>query len=213
MSISPDSCCQKKARLIQGTLGSALTTTTASVTISSPVAMDGGELPTGTITGYNVYITKGMSGPSGAECVAVWNESASTPRYEFIYVEGIVQTVVTDWRYDTTTHKFQKKTRSLVGWWDDNESDWTDISSGQPVSQSLVTDVEFSTNLTHDKKDTYVLEAGSESTDTVVTTASQSVVTDVEDATTYLTHDKKTLVVFSAGSESTDNVVALDDCP
>lgn len=75
------------ARMICGTLGGALTATTASQTISSPVAMDGGVLPTGTITGYNVYTSKGFAGPSGGRCVAAWN--AATGHYEFIDVECV----------------------------------------------------------------------------------------------------------------------------
>ena len=90
MATSPDKCCQKTARLIRGTLGSALTATTASVTISNPVSMDGGQLPTGTITGYNVYTTVGFAGASGAQCVVAWN--ANTSHYEFIWVEGISPT-------------------------------------------------------------------------------------------------------------------------
>ncbi len=159
----------EQAKAICGTLGGALSTTTASQTISSPVSMDGGQVPSGTVTGYNIKITKGMSGPSGARCIALWNET--TNQYEFVYVEGIVQSVVTDWKYDATTHKYQVKTRSLVGSWDGDESDWTDCASGsQPVAQSVVTDVEdATTKLTHDKRDVYVFEAGSETTDDIVT--------------------------------------------
>lgn len=73
------------AQTIRGTLGGALTTTTASQTISSPVSMDGGVLPSGTITGYNVYTTKGFAGPSGGTCVAMWDHSEQ--RYQFIDVE------------------------------------------------------------------------------------------------------------------------------
>jgi len=74
-----------QAKLISGTLGGALTTTTASQTISSPVSMDGGQVPSGTVTGYNVYTTAGFEGDSGGRCVAAWNEG--TDHYEFIDVE------------------------------------------------------------------------------------------------------------------------------
>lgn len=76
---------RQQAKRIRGTLGGALTTSTASQTISSPVAMDGGQVPSGTITGYNVYTTKGHAGPSGGVCAAEWNES--TDHYEFYDVE------------------------------------------------------------------------------------------------------------------------------
>lgn len=73
------------AAMICGALGGALGTTDATQTISSPVAMDGGRVPAGTITGYNVYTVKGFEGPSGGRCVAAWN--AATGHYEFIDVE------------------------------------------------------------------------------------------------------------------------------
>lgn len=76
-----------RAQMICGTLGGALTTTTASQTITAPVSMDGGSLPSGTITGYNVYTTKGFAGPSGGRCVAAWNQA--TEHYELIDVECV----------------------------------------------------------------------------------------------------------------------------
>lgn len=77
----------QRAKRIRGTLGGALTTTTASQTISSPASMDGGQVPSGTLTGYNVYTTKGHAGPSGGVCAAEWNEN--TDHYEFYDVECV----------------------------------------------------------------------------------------------------------------------------
>ena len=40
------------------------------------------------------------------------------------------QTVVTDYQVDTSTNKFQKKTRTLAGRWTGDESSWTDVHTG-----------------------------------------------------------------------------------
>ena len=40
-------------------------------------------------------------------------------------------TVVTDWQYDTSTHKFQKKTRTVYGLSPGSESSWTDVTGAQ----------------------------------------------------------------------------------
>jgi hypothetical protein len=119
---------RQQAKRIAGTLGGALTTTTASQTVDTPVAQDGGQIPSGTLTAYNTKTTKGMSGAIGNVCRAEWNET--TVHYEFYYVEGVAQTVVTNEQITTDTFKFQKKTRSLVGWWDGDESDWADVHTG-----------------------------------------------------------------------------------
>jgi hypothetical protein len=74
----------EQSRMVCGGLGGPLTATTSNQTISSPVAMDGGQLPT-TVTADNVYQSKGFAGPSGGRCVALLNET--TAHYEFIDVE------------------------------------------------------------------------------------------------------------------------------
>ena len=122
-------------------------------------------------------------------------------------------TVVTDIEYDDTAHAFRFKKRTVKVYSPGTESGFADNVIKALTARSLVTDVEdATTKLTHDKRDIYIVEEGSETTDDVIVMAEQSVVTDVEDATTYLTHDKKTVTVLKPGSETTDNIVALDDC-
>lgn len=75
----------QQAKRIRGTLGGALSTTTASQTVSSPTSIDGGQVPSGTLTAHNVYTTAGFEGDSGGVCAAEWNET--TDRYEFYDVE------------------------------------------------------------------------------------------------------------------------------
>jgi len=72
----------EQARTIRGTLSGDMATTDASKTITSPVAMDGGQIKSGTVTGWNVF---NWEGDSGGEIFAVWNET--TDRYEFMQVE------------------------------------------------------------------------------------------------------------------------------
>ncbi len=72
----------QQARSIRGTLSSAVAGGDSTETISSPVSCDGGQVPTGTVTGYNVF---SWAGDSGGECWALWNEA--TDHYEFVNVE------------------------------------------------------------------------------------------------------------------------------
>ncbi len=72
----------EQARSIRGTLSSAMAEGDATETITSPVSCDGGQVPTGTVTGYNVF---SWAGDSGGECWALWNEA--TDHYEFVNVE------------------------------------------------------------------------------------------------------------------------------
>lgn len=75
----------QRAMRIRGTLGGALTATTASQTINDPVATDNGQVPAGAVAGFNTRTTKGFAGPDGGVCRAEWDESTS--RYEFYDVE------------------------------------------------------------------------------------------------------------------------------
>lgn len=53
---------------------------------------------------------------------------------------------LTHWEYDLTTHQFQIKTYPLLAVTNGNESAWTpNPDGGQPVSGSLVTDVNYNT--------------------------------------------------------------------
>ena len=72
----------EQARMLRGTLSGAMATSDGSKSITSPVAMDGGQVPSGTVTGYNVF---DWEGDYGGEIVAAWNET--TDHYEFIQVE------------------------------------------------------------------------------------------------------------------------------
>lgn len=165
---------QRLAKLCTCQLTAAQTGADASFNVDTVVPMDGGQSPvTGSSDTLATYNVRACAGADNAPTLIAWNET--TDQWEVVYIKNTSQAVVTTWRYDSSTHKFQVKTRT--GWcnWAGTESDWTDAPANQPVSQSVVT--------------------------------------DVEDATTYLTHDKKTTYLLEAGSESTDNIVALDDCP
>jgi|GEM_PF-6052658 len=72
----------EQARMIRGTLSADLDTTDTSITISNPTSMDGGQVPTGTLTGYNVF---DWEGDSGGVVILVWNET--TDHYEMVQVE------------------------------------------------------------------------------------------------------------------------------
>jgi hypothetical protein len=72
----------EQARSIRGTLSGAMADTDGSQSISTPVSCDGGQVPSGTLTAYNVF---GWNGDSGGECWALWNET--TDHYEYVQVE------------------------------------------------------------------------------------------------------------------------------
>ena len=72
----------QRAKQIRGTLSAAMAAGDASQTISTPVSCDGGQVPSGTFTGYNVF---GHAGDSGGEVFLVWNEN--TDHYEIIQCE------------------------------------------------------------------------------------------------------------------------------
>lgn len=73
----------EQARSIRGTLGGAMTAgSTTSQTISSPVSCDGGQVPSGTLTGYNVF---DWDADSGGVVALLWNEA--TDHYEMWQVE------------------------------------------------------------------------------------------------------------------------------
>jgi hypothetical protein len=90
-------------------------------------------------------------------------------------ISGLSATTVTAWRYDTTTHKYQKKTQVVYVLKKDDESDWTDVTDGsQPASiTQVVKDVNYSTTthiLNEDRvASVYVLEKGADSSHTVDT--------------------------------------------
>jgi hypothetical protein len=129
------------------------------------------------VPGLNIAFTENNDGgnetltiafsPAGTDALQIlkWDGSAWAPQL----LEA--QQVVTDYRYDTASHKFQKKTRTLNGYWAGAESAWTDVH--QAVETRIVVDVEYSTStkqLTHDVRTTnYVLEADSETTEVVDT--------------------------------------------
>ena len=72
-----------QTRSIRGTLGAALVSgTTTNVSITSPVSCDGGQVPSGTVTVYNIF---DWDADSGGECWALWNET--TDHYELVQVE------------------------------------------------------------------------------------------------------------------------------
>lgn len=85
-------------------------------------------------------------------------------------------TVETAWRYDATTHKFQRKTINLRVPSAGTESAWGNITDGsQPVAHTLVDDVTYDTSthkLEQDKRtDMYLLEAGANSDNNLINTA------------------------------------------
>jgi hypothetical protein len=72
----------EQARSLRGTLSGAMVVGGGSKAITSPVSCDGGQVPSGTVTGYNVF---GWEGDSGGECWALWNEA--TDHYEYVQVK------------------------------------------------------------------------------------------------------------------------------
>jgi hypothetical protein len=85
-------------------------------------------------------------------------------------------TVLTGWHYDTTTHKWQIKTRVADVIAVAAESAWTDTPDGQPVvATRFVTNVDYSTTthvISEDiRADIYVLEMGAATTGINIDTA------------------------------------------
>lgn len=166
---------QEQAKLCTCKLTAAKTGSDASFLVDTIVPIDGGQNPvanstSATVTAYNV---RACAGADNADALIVWNET--TDHWEVVAIINVTEEVVTAWRYDTSTHRFQVQTRTCWCNWAGAASEWTDVSTDYPVSQSVVT--------------------------------------DVEDATTYLTHDKLAAYVLEKGLEDTDNVVALEECP
>lgn len=91
-------------------------------------------------------------------------------------VATVPMTAITGWHYDTTTHKWQIKTRVVDVIGVATESAWGDTPDGQPVMATrFLTNVDYSTS-THilsedDRANVYVLEMGSATTGTNVVTA------------------------------------------
>jgi hypothetical protein len=61
----------------------------------------------------------------------------------WIIVTPVTQAVVTKWRYDAATNKFQIKTRDIITIAGGSESAWTDVADGdQPTTETAVTNVQ-----------------------------------------------------------------------
>jgi hypothetical protein len=73
--------------------------------------------------------------------VNIFNEIITNPPPNL--PPGLTTTHVTDWRYDSTTQKFQKKTRSVTVLAVGEESDWTNTTDGQPSGVTNLTDFQY----------------------------------------------------------------------
>jgi len=138
-----------------GTLGSEDT-----VTITTE--LDGGVAGPSSVTVRNDFE---LEGESGAKCLVVEDLSTDPIQYVLAQIEGDDDgdeiTVVTNIRYDDSSHKWQKKTRTILASPTGEESDWTDILTLTQVD--VVKNVDVSgTALRQTKKPVYVAEADSD---------------------------------------------------
>ncbi len=109
---------------------------------------------------------------SNKTVIAVWDESACGYKPLAVPQANSEITVQTDERYDTSTHKFQKKTRKLYVAGADAESAWADVATANQVT--IATDVQYSTSthvLGKITNTAYVLELGTASSLTTIDTA------------------------------------------
>ncbi len=118
---------QEQATVLSGEASDDVADTDASFVADSVTVVQpsGGQLPTGDITIHN---TPGWTMASGEAFKAEFNENSG--HYELVWSYGIDQTMVTAFQIDGDNMKFQKKTRTLRGHWIGDESEWTDIHTG-----------------------------------------------------------------------------------
>lgn len=116
---------QQQAKLCLCQLTAAQTGSDTSFTVDTLTAMDGGIVPTGTITAYNVSASAGAD--DAVACIE-WNEN--TDHWEVQWIVNTSQSVMTNHQVDTANMKLQMKTRTLWGNWAGDESGWTDEHTG-----------------------------------------------------------------------------------
>lgn len=118
-----------KPRWFKGLLSATLTSGSATASVDGIAALDGGSAPA-SATVKNPHSLAGLDNGDVLFCED-WNDldEEDNPTYILVQSKHLAQTVVTDYRYDTSSHKLQKKTRSIVCMVDAAESDWTDVQA------------------------------------------------------------------------------------
>lgn len=196
-----------KPRWFKGALSAGLASSDAGASVDGIAALDGGEAPE-TATVKNPHSLAGLDDGDVLFCED-WDDldEEDNPTYILVQVKHVAQTVVTDYRYDTSSHKLQKKTRVLAGMWNAVESDWTDVHTF--TGYTAVTAVDWSSpNLTKKTRLLFCPEAGTESSATNVLTFEQiTVATEVTYSDPSEYYKNRTCYVIGPGSVSSNITV------
>lgn len=165
------------SRRCNGTLLGSLTSADATVNFMIDDTITGSD--SGTVVAYN---TMGFASVIGGTGKIEWNNTLS--RWELYMVKTAPQEYVTSYRYDTTTHKFQKKVRTVRAWFDAAEGDWVstymvgtasggEICEAIPIEQIVTDVVDNTTDLVQYTVGTggtytYVLEKGADNSNSII---------------------------------------------
>ncbi len=164
------------AMMIRGTCYLAVSSSAQTIELSDVAIMqpvNATFIPGITTNGHLVIPNSySFSIASNKTVIAVWDESACAYKPLIVPQANSEITVQTDERYDTSTHKLQKKTRKLYVAGADAESDWTDVVAARQIT--VTTDVQYSTSthvLGKITNTAYALEVGTASSLTTIDTA------------------------------------------
>jgi hypothetical protein len=201
-----------KPRWFKGTLSAALTSSSGTASVDGIAALDGGSAPA-SATVKNPYSKAGLDNADVLFCED-WDDldESDNPTYILVEVKHVAQTIITAHRYDSTSHKWQYKTRPLVGMWDGAESGWTDELALTAVSP--ITAVDWSSpDLKKKTTPIYVAEKGTESGYSTILSFEQiTVATSVEYSNPTETYHYRTAYVIGPGSVSSATVWTGGDC-
>lgn len=147
------------ARWFKGNLSGSLTSSTATIGLTSVIAYDNGSTP-GTLTANNVF---GLAGPNSAPAIVVLR--ASDGSYDLVNLLHVTRTVINDIAWDGTTLSVDTKTLVTM---DDND-DQNDLEVFTVIETSMVNDVElYGYNLRQTKADYKVFAKGDDTTTTIL---------------------------------------------
>ena len=107
-----------------GTLATTLTRDTASVTVNG-LSVVHGSFPGASVTAYNPL---GLAGVGASDCRIEYNHTSE--RWELYAVKLVAKDVVYDYRVDGSNKKFQKQTLEVVACSSEDQTDWTDVHTG-----------------------------------------------------------------------------------
>jgi hypothetical protein len=135
-----------ESRMFVGFLNGDLTSASASAPINmvGGWALDGGTVPTITTADNSLH----LSGEDGYQCLLVedWGNLAETlPTYKLFQVKHITVTPLTDLQYDSGTKVWQKKSKKVTVLWEEDESDWVNITSPTMTELTAITNLRYDT--------------------------------------------------------------------